>query len=97
MIRLLTRSPNEEKSKLAIDSIATELKLSLESFLTKGTFILGPVECPFYKIDTYYRNHILIKTNQISGVKDVVKEIVLKLKLHSSVYLEIDIDPLDLV
>ncbi|MDX1959217.1 MAG: primosomal protein N' [Leptospiraceae bacterium] len=97
IIRLVTRSPNEEKSKLAITELERLLKEELKQNPLENTILLGPVECPFYKIDTYYRNHLLFKTLQISKLKELIKLVLEKFKPHSSVYLEIDVDPLDLV
>ncbi|HNE08628.1 MAG TPA: primosomal protein N', partial [Leptospiraceae bacterium] len=58
--------------------------------------ILGPAPAPFYKIDSNFRNHIVIKTNSLQRVRDVIRELKM-ISLPSNVYLEIDIDPMDLV
>ncbi len=97
LIRLVTRSKNEEKSKLTIEKIYEILTKGLSEKLSKEIFILGPVECPFYKLESNYRNHILIKTREVQEIKNFIKNNITSTSLPSGVYLEIDIDPIDLV
>jgi len=97
LIRLVTRSKNEEKSKLAIEKIYEILTKGLSEKLSKEIFILGPIECPFYKLESNYRNHILIKSKETQEIKNFIKNNITSISLPSGVYLEIDIDPIDLV
>ena len=62
----------------------------------KDVIVLGPAPAPFYKIDSNYRNHIVIKCNSLQKLRDIIRQIKM-LPLPAGVYLEIDIDPMDLV
>lgn len=104
LIRLLARSKSEEKSLKAIDLVRNQLQKmeqqlhsELEPDQSACTIVMGPAPCPFYRIDSNYRNHIIIKTSQHLRVKTLLKQILQELKLPTKVYLEIDIDPVDLV
>jgi len=96
LIRIVSRSSKEEKAKETIEKISQILLEKYKTMDHSTNYILGPVECPFFKIDSNYRFHILIKTNEQNSFRQIIREFVLPLG-SSSVYLEIDIDPVDLV
>ncbi|HNH08812.1 MAG TPA: primosomal protein N', partial [Leptospiraceae bacterium] len=64
---------------------------------SENTFMLGPAECPFYRVDSNFRRHIILKTHDIQKIREILKKTVLPINLPSGLYLEIDIDPVDLV
>ncbi|MCP5497187.1 MAG: primosomal protein N' [Leptospiraceae bacterium] len=97
LVRLLSRSKSEEKSLKTIEMVKDEILKFDSQIKETNTIVLGPAPCPFYKIDNNFRNHILIKTNHISVVREILKNGVKKIKLPSLAYLEIDLDPVDLV
>ena len=96
LIRLLARSKIENKSAEAIELIKKELDFKILKAGLKDVIVLGPAPAPFYKIDSNFRNHIVIKTNSLQKLRDIIREIK-SISQPSNVYLEIDIDPMDLV
>jgi primosomal protein N' (replication factor Y) len=96
LIRLLTRSKLETKSAESIDYVKKELDSRIAKADLKDVIVLGPAPAPFYKIDSNFRNHIVIKCNSLQKLRDIIRQIKM-LPLPSGVYLEIDIDPMDLV
>ncbi|MBK8393992.1 MAG: primosomal protein N' [Leptospiraceae bacterium] len=96
LVRLLARSKIETKSAEAIEVIKKELDIKIAKFAIKDVIVLGPAPAPFYKIDSNFRNHIVIKTNSLLKLREIIREIKL-ISLPANVYLEIDIDPMDLV
>lgn len=97
LIRIVSRSKSEQKSREAIELVYSKLVEKQKELDDKGSYLLGPADCPFYKIESNYRNHLLIKTNKQKEWKEIIKKILLETKIPSQVYLEIDIDPVDLV
>lgn len=93
LLRLVIRSVDEDVSNKEIQLIADIIRNNMEPSLT----VLGPSPCPFYKMDKYFRNHILIKSSSHEKTRELVKAIQSKWKANSKVYLEIDFDPLDLI
>jgi primosomal protein N' (replication factor Y) len=93
LLRLVIRSTDEEISNKEILKISEIIKGRIEEKMT----VLGPSPCPFYKIDKYFRNHILIKTDNHDKTRKLVQAIQEKWKASAKVYLEIDFDPLDLI
>ena len=62
--------------------------------------ILGPAPASIEKIHNKFREHILIKTNSMQTVRKILKEILFEkseLTTHALDYLEIDLDPLDMM
>lgn len=96
LVRIVSRSKVETKSSDCILAVKDELDRLLKIKPLENTILLGPAPCPFYKIDSNFRNHIVIKTNTISELKVILKELRKK-TLPTNSYIEIDIDPVDLV
>lgn len=97
IIRLVTRSKSEPKSLESIELIMDILKKNVIDITDGKTQILGPSACFFYKMDSNFRNHIIIKTSVLSKIRELIQKKVQICKLPSTVYLEIDIDPVDLL
>lgn len=58
--------------------------------------ILGPSQAPLYKIASQYRYHIVLKSNNVEKLSGILAQCKKKVNLQGT-YLEIDIDPLDLL
>lgn len=97
IIRLIARSKDEFFSSELIEKVFAELLNQTKINSLEKTVILGPAPCPFYKIDSNYRNHIIIKTANIVKVKEMVKNFVKSISISKNAFLEIDIDPVDLL
>ncbi len=97
LARIILRSVIEEKLIKSKEILTEVLKKYLIHSEFKKLVLFGPTEAPFYKIDNNFRIHALIKTTEMILLKEKLKLIQKNLKLPSKVYLEIDIDPIDLV
>ncbi|MEJ5361536.1 MAG: primosomal protein N' [Spirochaetota bacterium] len=58
--------------------------------------ILGPSQAPLYKIASQYRYHIVLKSNNVESLSGILAQCKKKMNVQGT-YLEIDIDPLDLL
>lgn len=58
--------------------------------------ILGPSQAPLHKIASQYRYHIVLKSNNVEKLSGILAQCKKKVNLQGT-YLEIDIDPLDLL
>ncbi|AXR69095.1 replication restart helicase PriA [Leptospira mayottensis] len=94
LVRIVSRSKDERISLETIELVFGVLK---KFFPSKDTVLLGHAPCPFYRIDSNFRNHIILKTTSPSDWREILKKEVRPLKLSKKVHLEIDFDPLDLV
>ncbi len=82
LIRIIIESTKEEKSKKTADSIA--------EILNEQFTILGPSQCPLYKLRNYYRYHILIKTNSILPTISFIRKNIVSFKER----VHFDVDPI---
>lgn len=93
--RLLVRGKNEEKVKSSINALKKALEEHIKSS-NAGIDILGPSSAPFGKIGGNYRHHIILKSEGLTALRTAVLA-----SRHAvtgkDVYLEIDIDPYDLL
>lgn len=98
LIRFLIRSPNERESETLIYQLFSELESKVKNKL--GLYkIIGPAPAPIYKINNKYRNHLLLKTNFFDETIKTIQESIIQFKknLKKESYLEIEIDPVDLL
>lgn len=97
LARLTVRGKKEEKIREFIETLGETLRKAIGREASENTFMLGPAECPFYRVDSNFRRHIILKTHDIQKIREILKKTVLPINLPSGLYLEIDIDPVDLV
>ncbi len=62
-----------------------------------SVFIYGPNECSIYKIANNYRYNILLQHDKITYSQWLVKETLKCFKVPKNIYIEIDVDPLQLI
>jgi len=66
LINIIISGKNEARVKKDIKELAPRLY----GVVKKGSYILGPAPAPFYKINLFYRWHIMIKAK---GLKNSMK------------------------
>lgn len=93
LARLVFRSKYEEVANKQSVVYAETLKENMDASVT----LLGPSQCPFYKIDNNFRYHILLKSKSITVLRNLLRETKTKFKVDSKCYIEYDLDPLELV
>ena len=97
LIRLVFRSPIKEASELAANSAAEILESFREKYNYDDYEILGPSECPLSKIAANYRNQIILRSESIKTIQSVTARFIYNYKNKQGVYLEVDVDPTNLL
>jgi primosomal protein N' (replication factor Y) len=92
--RLLTRGPDEEIVAGAIARVAEALREGLKG--VENTTVLGPAKAPLARIGGNYRHHVIIKARDIESIRPALRGAVAE-RLPRGVYLEIDVDPFDML
>ena len=94
--RLVFRSANSKSANLAsndahkiLSEIARKEKLNVE--------ILGPGECPIFKISKNYRYQILLRSKNVKALQHLSKTLLFGYTKAQDVYIECDIDPVHLL
>lgn len=95
LARLLVRGKSEDKVIASINSLKKSIE---EQALSRNADIriLGPASAPFAKIGGNYRHHIILKSSNVGVLQEVIaasRSVV----TSREVYLEIDVDPYELM
>ena len=83
-ISLILTSSNE--------NISQNLKKKLINSLDDR--VLGPVNAPIYKVNSKYRQRLLIRSKKGSKIQKNLSEILNKHKLPPEIKLTVDVDPI---
>ncbi|NLC93448.1 MAG: primosomal protein N' [Treponema sp.] len=93
LIRLVFRSYNQ---KLAIET-AKDAYSILNENIKNDIEIIGPAECPISKISQNYRYQILLKSPSITALQNITRKLLYGYTHKNDIYIEYDIDPLNLL
>lgn len=103
LVRLVFRSPNLEDAKSTahnakqiLEEQLSELKKKFSS-LSADVEILGESECPINKIAANYRYQIILKSKNINILQRMTDHLINDFTHPSNVYIETDIDPVNLL
>lgn len=106
LLRLVFRSQVESQSIQACTGAAQILSQLLKNFRTSNenlmesarqTEILGPSECPLSKIAANYRQQIILRGPSIQILQHIAQTFMTNYKPQGNVYIEYDVDPVDLL
>lgn len=98
LLNLTFRSISEEKAIKAAEDLgksAYELEESNSAY--EDIEIFSPSPCPVEKKARYYRYHMLLRSSSASLLLSFAHKLLDNYKAPSSVYLEIDMDPISLM
>ena len=89
LVNIIISGKNEQKIKRDISSLYNILENS-----NKNEYILlGPAQSPFYKINDFYRQHILVKTKKIMQFNIMLGKILSGFNRDKDSKLIVDVDP----
>ena len=103
MVNMVVRGRSKEKARLEMESLAQLAEQVLEAMKGSGVpaaelpSLLGHAECPLEKIAGNWRHHLVIKGQSASRVLQLASVLNDRYKAPSGIYLEIDVDPLQLL
>jgi primosomal protein N' (replication factor Y) (superfamily II helicase) len=81
----LQEGPVKTESKKIFDIIDKDIKMDMK--------ILGPAPAPFYRINRFYRRHILIKTKDIDRMTEELGKVLREYKKNRNIKIIIDVNP----
>ncbi|MBE6345347.1 MAG: primosomal protein N' [Spirochaetaceae bacterium] len=96
MLRLVFRSANEKESKKAAKDAAQIISIETKKMKLELD-ILGPSECPIYKIAANFRWQILLRAISPTPLQQVCSRFLYGYKSPTNVYIEVDMDPVSLL
>ncbi|MDY6935947.1 MAG: primosomal protein N' [Spirochaetota bacterium] len=95
IVRLLVRGRKENRVMDSINRLRDVIKQQISEG-NKAVILLGPSQAPLSKIANNYRYHLILKSKDINELKRIVistRDCI----ISRDVYLEIDIDPYDML
>ena len=93
LVRLVFRSPNQNQASSCADQAAQ----LLEQICGTNAEVIGPAECPVFKISQNFRFQILLRGQNITVLQKAASALLNNYTHPQSVYIECDIDPLSLM
>jgi primosomal protein N' (replication factor Y) (superfamily II helicase) len=102
LARLIVRSKDEKAAHDYADRLAAAFRPALEK-LQQGTTepidlrLLGPAECPVFRLKGYYRFHFQLQSSRSGFLHQVLRAVLPAVRLPKDVELTVDIDPQDML
>ncbi len=97
MARLIVRSEKQEAAEKFADQLAGSFKQANIRASGPGqplsVRILGPAECPVFKLNDFYRFHFQLLSATSGVLHSVLREVIAVTKPPSGVEFQVDIDP----
>jgi primosomal protein N' (replication factor Y) (superfamily II helicase) len=110
LIRLIVRSEKEDDASQFADTLAAAFAEAMGRAATKqsGTAqsahatvpplrLLGPAECPVFRLKGYYRFHFQIQSADSSAMHSVLREVLSVARPPSGVEFQVDVDPYNML
>jgi primosomal protein N' (replication factor Y) len=91
---LVIKGRNEDKVKFTCDHLKRQFETELAEI--KDLVIAGPAAAPLLKAETFYRYHIMLRTQRMTALSHKLAFIMQSLSLPDDVRITVDIDPVDL-
>ncbi|VTR92660.1 primosomal protein n : Primosomal protein N OS=Isosphaera pallida (strain ATCC 43644 / DSM 9630 / IS1B) GN=Isop_2695 PE=4 SV=1: DEAD: Helicase_C [Gemmata massiliana] len=97
LARLIVRSEKEEAAATFADALAGTFKEAMKRATTAQgqapVRLLGPAECPVFRLNNFYRFHFQIQSDSSAVLHEVLRNVLTLAKPPSGVEFQVDIDP----
>lgn len=102
LARLIIRSQNETAAREFADVLAGAFREALrkpdrQPPQSPGLRLLGPAECPIYRLNSYFRFHFQLQSASAGLLHTVLREVLSVARAPSGVEHQVDIDPFNMV
>jgi primosomal protein N' (replication factor Y) len=102
LARLIIRSQNEEAASNFADVLAGAFREALRRAdrqppQSPGMRLLGPAECPVYRLNNYFRFHFQLQSASAGLLHTVLREVLSVARAPSGVEYQVDIDPFNMM
>jgi primosomal protein N' (replication factor Y) len=96
MARLIVRSENEEAAGKFADELAAAFQEAIKR-VSAEVRLLGPAECPVFKLKNHYRFHFQIQSASSGALHDAIRTVLAIAKPPSGVEFQVDVDPYNMM
>ena len=96
LARLIVRSEKIDAASAFADTLAGAFKQAT-SRVQQPVRVLGPAECPVFKLKNFYRFHFQLQSASSGHLHQVLREVLATVKVPSNVEYQVDIDPFNMM
>jgi primosomal protein N' (replication factor Y) (superfamily II helicase) len=93
LARMIVRSEVETAAQTFSDTLAGYFKAAIQRQGKANIRLLGPAECPVFKLNGYYRFHFQIQSDNAGQLHNVMREVLSAAKPPHGVEYQVDVDP----
>ncbi|MDE5897958.1 MAG: primosomal protein N', partial [Treponemataceae bacterium] len=93
LVRLVFRSASQQSAEEAAEQAAQILRTACG----KDAAVIGPAECPLFKISQNYRHHIILRGSAVGTLQRAAEQLLSCWTHRQEVYIEFDVDPVNLL
>jgi primosomal protein N' (replication factor Y) len=102
LARLIVRSKDEQSADNYAERLAAAFRPALEKLQREAAAptdlrLLGPAECPVFRLKGYYRYHFQLQSSSSAFLHQVLRSVLPTVRLPREVELTVDIDPQDML
>jgi primosomal protein N' (replication factor Y) len=105
LARLIVRSADEAPAASFADQLAGAFKLAVAKQASPDrrvgegppVRVLGPAECPVFKLKNFYRFHFQLQSAQSGRLHEVLRDVLAVAKPPHGVEFQVDVDPYNLL
>jgi primosomal protein N' (replication factor Y) len=102
LVRLIVRSREEQAANDYAERLSAAFRRALERLQRTATGpsdlrLLGPAECPVFRLKGYYRFHFQLQSSSSAFLHQVLRAVVPTMRLPKGVEMTVDIDPQDML
>jgi primosomal protein N' (replication factor Y) len=96
LARLIVRSEKEDSAAAFADQLAGAFKQAVAR-QAQSVRVLGPAECPVFKLNSYYRFHFQLQSENSGQLHQVLREVLAVAKPPHGVEFQVDVDPYNML
>ena len=95
LARLIVRSEKQDAAGAFADQLAGAFREAVARAGRRAAAVrvLGPAECPVFKLNNYYRFHFQLQAESSGELHDVLREVLAVSKPPHGVEFQVDVDP----
>jgi primosomal protein N' (replication factor Y) len=102
LARLIVRSEKQESAQKFADQLATALETATRKRTrpepgAPAVRILGPAECPVFRLNNYFRFHFQLQSTSAGLLHEVLRDVLAVIRVPANVEFQIDIDPYNML
>ena len=95
LARLIVRSEKEDVAAGFADQLAGAFKEAVRRHSGEGSAVrlLGPAECPVFKLNNFYRFHFQVQSEQSGALHTILRDVLAVARPPHGVEFQVDVDP----